>query len=179
MALWGLRGTKEKEGKKGRAETRPGAKMVLGRRAWLDCLSLPTHAPETAGVSWVSRLKVPGASPGLCPFLWKVVLEESSWSSGGSGWGIVHGGGYVTVTNTVLISKATVLAPAWRRAPLGQSGGALVPTGLFQGVPQGQCLSSCLWALSCWWMPFAEPELVMAGHLSGQLLIASMSFSTC
>lgn len=138
MALWGLRGTKEKEGKKGRPETRPGAKMLLGRRAWLDCLSLPTQAPETAGVS---RLKVPGASPGLCHFLWKVVLEEASWSTGGSGWGIVHGGGYVTVTNTVLISKATVLAPAWSGAPLGQSGGALVPTGLLQGVPQGQCLS--------------------------------------
>lgn len=85
--------------------------MVLGRRTWLDCLSLPTQAPETARVSWVSRLKVPGASPGLCHFLWKVVLEEASWSGGGSGWGIVHGGGYVTVTNTVLISKATVLGP--------------------------------------------------------------------
>lgn len=25
-----------------------------------------------------------------------------------------------------------------------------------------ELLTSCLWVLSCWWMPFAEPELPMA-----------------
>ena len=31
-------------------------------------------------------------------------------------------------------------------------------------------LTSCLWALSCWWMPFAEPELLMACKSHGQML---------
>lgn len=29
-------------------------------------------------------------------------------------------------------------------------------------------LTSCLWALSCWWMPFAEPELPVACKSRGQ-----------
>lgn len=33
-----------------------------------------------------------------------------------------------------------------------------------------QFLTSCLWVLSCWWMPFAEPELPMACKSHGQML---------
>lgn len=33
-----------------------------------------------------------------------------------------------------------------------------------------ELLTSCLWVLSCWWMPFAEPELPMACKSHGQML---------
>lgn len=69
--------------------------------------------------------------------------------------------------------------PCLEGAPPGQAAGAVVWIGPLHGVPRGQCFSSCLWPLSCWWMPFAELELLMAWDLSGQLLMASMSFSTC
>lgn len=39
------------------------------------------------------------------------------------------------------------------------------------GVPgTRELLTSCLWVLSCWWMPFAEPELPMACKSHEQML---------
>lgn len=72
--------------------------LVLGRGAWSDSLSLPKQTPETAGVSWVSRPKVPGARPGLYRSLWKFVLEEASWSGRG-----IEGGGLSKVVGTLLL----------------------------------------------------------------------------
>lgn len=94
--------------------------LIPGRRAWPDCsaskLQMLPGCPGCPG--WRS-----GARPGLYRFLEKVVLEEASWSGRGSGWGIVHSGGYVIVTNTVLASKVTVLAPASRRYRWGRTEG--------------------------------------------------------
>lgn len=52
-------------------------------------------------------------------------MREPPGPAGGSGWGIVRGSGHVIVTNTVLVSKVTVLAPAWR--------------GRRRGRPEGLC----------------------------------------
>lgn len=87
-----------------------------GEGAWPDHLGRPKPTPETAGVSRVSRasrLKVPGARPGLYRLLWKVALEEASWSGRGVGVGDCPRR-WVRYCYTVLFSKATVLAPAWR-----------------------------------------------------------------
>lgn len=150
----------------------------LGRGAQLDRLGFPKRMPDTAGLPWASRLKVPGARPGLYRFPWKFVLEEASWSGRGSGVGDCPRRRACCYKHCSCLQSDS-LGCCLEGAPLGQNGVALVWAGLLHGVPQGQCLSSCLWALSCWWMPFAEPELPMAGALSGLLLMASMSLSTC
>lgn len=58
----------------------------------------PQQTLETAGVSGVSRPKVPGARPGLYRSLWKVVLEEASWSGR---W--VRDGGLSEAVGTLLL----------------------------------------------------------------------------
>lgn len=147
--------------------------------AWPDHLSLP-QIPETAGASRLSRPKVPGARPGLYRSLWEVVLEEASWSRrGGSGMGDCPRQWARHCYKHCSCLQSDSPGPCLEEAPPGQAAGAVVWTGQLHGVPRGQCFSSCLWPLSCWWMPFAELELLMAWDLSGQLLMASMSFSTC
>ena len=93
----------------GEAGNKRGAKMVLrqlpGRGAWPDHLASPNQLQKLPGV----QAEGPGAWPGLYCSRWKVRLEEASWSRRGSDGGLFVG----IVTNTTL-SKATVLAPAWR-----------------------------------------------------------------
>lgn len=156
----------------GEAGNKGGARMVLGqlpgRGAWPDLLASPNQLQKLPDV----QSEGPGAWPGLYRSLWKVGLEEASWSGRGSGGGLSVG----IVTNTAL-GKATVLAPAWRGRHQGR------PKGLWCGLGRstvslrvsacplacGPCLAggcrlqnrNCRWPGACRgsssWPPRASP----------------------
>lgn len=162
MAFWGLRGL---GGGKERAGSRPGHPedaqgVPSGEGAWPRGLRCPKQALGTAGPG----VKVRG--PGRLYRSQKAV----SGPPGLDGDEGLSSAVAASVTTAALSSKVTVLAPAWRGWRWGRLEGCGA-VGQLHGrqllsVP-GQCLSSCLWVLSCWWMPFAEPELPMAWDLSG------------
>lgn len=82
-----------------------------------------------------------GARLGLYRFPWKFVLEEASWSGGGSRVGDCprRWARYCYKHCSCLQSDSP--GCCLEGAPLGQNGVALVWAGLLHGIPHGQCLS--------------------------------------
>lgn len=162
-----------------------GAKTVLrgapsGEKglAGSDRLGLPKPTPGTAGASRVSRMKVPGARRGRTALCGRSCLRKPPGPAGGLGLGDCPQRWVHYCYKHCIHLKSNSLGPCLEGRHRGRPEGVWCGQGC-SSVPQGQCLSSCLWALSCWWTPFAEPELLTAWDLSGQLLMASMSLSTC
>lgn len=99
-----------------------------GERGPAGSPCFPKRMPDTAGLPWASRLKVPGPRLGLYRFPWKFVLEEASWSGRGSGVGDCPRRRACCYKHCSCLQSDS-LGCCLEGAPLGQNGVALVWAG--------------------------------------------------
>lgn len=90
--------------------------------------AFPSQLQKLPSVQGVQAAGPGGPGQGCTALRRRSCLRKPSGLARGRGWGIVHGCGYIIVTNTVLVFKATVLPPEWR----GRRRGRL--EGLWSGL---------------------------------------------